>query len=366
VNLKLPLLLIAFVLTIALVFLARLFAPSNLVGWPETAAAALVSLLVFHSLTVIFLNKRKVVMIRYLLLGMLVLSAALYTYFTRTLLCGDVVVGTTLKSEFTNERSLEMNHGRSKCDIFSYVAESDPQRIWTDVDESRTKLQVSYLAMVVFLIAFFTHLAEDVLVKAQKAKAGGALTEVDTNRVFISYNHQDQEVARKLNDELKKNHIATIIDEESMAVGYEIEKFICESVQQSRITLSIVSEESMLSGWVATETLNTFFLQQFDTEKKFIACYLNDSFLDDKFTDRALNVINGKLDEINARIEESNRQKQNRRDLDAVKNRLYKLRNNLDEIICHLRESKCLDMRSEKQQESISRLIQEIKSTLAT
>lgn len=362
VDFKRKPLLYSVVVTLALLLLAERVAPAALLGWPELIAAALVALILSHTFTVVWAAKPGIRFIRYGLLALLLLSVAWYVPLAKNRLCNDVVTGTLLRDEFSNDRTVEMNKSGNRCDIFVYVAESDPQRIWADVNDSRLKLRFSYLAVLVLLVAFFTHLMEEILLgKTKQASDQWTIGE----GVFISYNHNDQATALLLEQELRKNNIATIIEMESMPAGYEIEKFIRESVQQSRITLSLVSEESILSGWVATETLTTFFLQDFNTQKKFIACYLDASFLSEEFTERAYAVINKKLDDINTKIEESNRQKQNRRDLDALKNRLYKLRENLDEIIRRLRDSKCVDIRAEKLPESLPRLVNEIKAVLS-
>ncbi|WP_121353717.1 toll/interleukin-1 receptor domain-containing protein [Flavisolibacter nicotianae] len=361
-NFKLRLLLVSFAVTVALSFLARLFAPAGLISWRETAAAALVSLLVFHGLTVFFENKSRKVVVRYLLLALLVLSSGIYFYAAKTLLCDDVVVGTTLSEDFANERSLAMNQGRTKCDIFGYVAESDPRRIWTDVDDSNLKLRVSYVAFVVFLIAFFTHLTEEILRRSLFKDSSGFLEDGDA--VFISYNHGNAAEAMQVRNELVKNGIKTIIDTESMPAGYAIEKFIAESIQQSQVILSIVSEESILSGWVATETINTFFLQLFDTDKKFIACYLDESFLKDDFPEKAYAAIDAKLEAINQKIDAGNRIMVNRSDLTDQKDRLFKLRQNLADILRRLKASKCIDIRGEKFRENVPPLVKEIKAVL--
>lgn len=362
INFKLRLLLVSFVVTVTLSFLARLFAPSGLISWRETAAAALVSLLVFHGLTVFFENKSRKVVVRYLLLALLAVSAGFYFYLAKTLLCGDAVVGTTLSDDFTNEQTLAMNQGRTRCDIFGYVAESDPRRIWTDVDDSILKLRVLYVAFVVFLIAFFTHLTEEVL-RRSVFKSSTRFLE-DGNAVFISYNHGNAAAAMQLKNELDKSGITTIIDTESMPAGYAIEKFIADSIKQSRIILSIVSEESILSGWVATETINTFFLQLFDTDKKFIACYLDDSFLQDDFPEKAYAAIDAKLEAINQKIDAGNRMMVNRSDLTDQKDRLFKLRQNLADIIRRLKASKCIDIRGENFRANVPPLVKEIKAVL--
>lgn len=164
--------------------------------------------------------------------------------------------------------------------------------------------------------------------------------------VFISYNHNNAAEAHHIKELLQKEGIDVIIDSEKMLAGEDIETFIERSVNDSLITLSIISKDSLLSGWVASETINTFFLEKFNRHKRFIACYLDAAFLDRKFSAEAAKTINGKLDELTRQLDENAELGLDTRDLNTEITRLRSLKANIDLILERLRNSLCVDIRN--------------------
>lgn len=181
-------------------------------------------------------------------------------------------------------------------------------------------------------------------------------------KVFISYNHHDAETANKLKEKLRAHQIQVIIDTEKMTAGEDISKFIEASVRDTDTTLSLVSRKSLLSSWVAMESVNTFYHAKTHSAKKFIVCYLDDDFFRRDFTDKALDSIDEEIKEIQALI--SSRMEKNRsiRDLQNELARMTDLRNNLDEIIRRLRESLCIDIRPEHLENNFAKIVQAIEA----
>jgi hypothetical protein len=314
---------------------------------------------------------------RYILVASLIIAAVLYNNRKHSLVCSftarkatpdgltvykttNVVTGTKLREDIKMDTTIRMNKD-SKCSLFGYIATQNPYVIWTaaSIRSSNNQLLLSYFALVVFLVALITHLLEEILLSDILNK--WSKKEAFKHHVFISYNHDDKNTATGINKALLKKKIKTILDTENMTGGDDIGTFIRESIQVSRITLLIVSEKSLLSGWVATETVNTFFLEMYDDSKSFIACYLDNSFLDPEFPNRALKIINEKLDVVNHYLEERNRLGSDSRDLNDQKTRLFLLKNNLDKIIQRLQNSMCIDLGSGKPDENFSAIIKAIE-----
>lgn len=179
--------------------------------------------------------------------------------------------------------------------------------------------------------------------------------------VFISYNHADGEVADRLRAALEKNDIVVRIDKAVMEAGANIQAFIESSIRDTDVTLSIVSNRSLLSAWVALESLNTFYHEKFMGNKKFIACYIDDDFFRTDFRLNATKQIDIKIQEIDNLIPEYIAQKIDMNDLNGQKSRLYKLRNDLGDILIRLRESLCVDIREEKFDENVTKIVRAIK-----
>ena len=180
--------------------------------------------------------------------------------------------------------------------------------------------------------------------------------------VFISYNHGDREIAGKLKATLEQNGIVVRIDSETMQAGEDIKSFIERSIRDTGVTLSIISNKSLLSAWVAMETINTFYHEKFKEDKKFIACYIDDDFFSPRFRLDATKKIDEKLKEIDGLIPEYIQNKIDTIDLNNEKTRLHQLRNNLGEILLRLKESLTLDIREDQYDASLARILDTIKN----
>lgn len=180
--------------------------------------------------------------------------------------------------------------------------------------------------------------------------------------VFISYNHGDSKVADKLKEALEKNGIVVRIDKAVMEAGASIQGFIESSIRETDVTLSIVSNRSLLSAWVALETIGTFHHEKFANTKKFIACYIDDDFFRPEFRLNATKQIDSKIKEIDELIPEHMALTIDTNDLNGQKTRLFRLRNDLGDILDRLRGSLCVDIREDKFDEGVEQIVRAIKS----
>ena len=181
-----------------------------------------------------------------------------------------------------------------------------------------------------------------------------------TNTVFISYNHQDSKIAQRLKTLLLKRDVNVVIDSDDMRPGEDIKAFIDKSIRESAATLSIVSNNSLLSAWVAMESVGTYNAERLDECKKFIACYLEDDFFKRDFTDTALDNIDDQILNLQKSIGQRLERNRNIRDLQDELERLSDLRHNLDGIVTRLRGSKCIDIRASRLKANFNQLVDEI------
>ena len=180
--------------------------------------------------------------------------------------------------------------------------------------------------------------------------------------VFISYNHNDSGVANTLKEKLTAKGIEVIIDNEKMQAGENIKEFIEKCVRESAVTVSLISKKSLLSAWVAMESINTFYHEKTAAKKKFIACYIENDFFKRTFTDEALDQIEGEIKELQSLITARIEKNRSIRDLQNELARKTELRNNIDEIIRRLRESLCIDIRNENFDLNFQRIVEAIHS----
>ena len=218
---------------------------------------------------------------------------------------------------------------------------------------------------LLFFQGFFIVMIGLLIYKTERLfTAADADADYDANdelNVFISYNHQSQDAAFTIKSLLEKEGIPVIIDTTAMLAGEDIEQFIERSVKKASVVLFIVSKQSLLSGWVGSEIMDTLFLKKFAKHKKFIACYLDEDCFSQNFTAEAVQHIDEQLEAIKKQIEDHNKLGIDTRDLNDQKSRLLSLRSNFDQIIQQLHNSLCIDIRKEKLAETFPLLLKSIK-----
>ena len=229
------------------------------------------------------------------------------------------------------------------------------QGIITDAEANKTRTRVCYAIL---------EMLKEIDDETAPLPAASSPTIVRTNSeaptVFISYNHGDSDIADKLKTFLEKNGIPVRIDKAVMEAGANIQEFIESSIRDTGVTLSIVSNRSLLSAWVALESIDSFYHEKYKN-KKFIACYVDDDFFRTDFRLNATKQIDMKIEEIDNLIPAYITQKIDTNDLNSQKSRLYKLRNNLGDILLRLRESLCVDIRGERFDENVAKIVGAIK-----
>jgi formylglycine-generating enzyme required for sulfatase activity len=178
--------------------------------------------------------------------------------------------------------------------------------------------------------------------------------------VFISYSQKDKKVAAKVKATLEENGIKVTIDSESMAAGGNIRAFIDQAIRDTQVTLSIVSENSLSSDWVALESIESFAAEKFLEGKKFIACYLDKGFFKDGFLGQTLDSLQKQIDELDVEILKLMKGS-NPVHLQTKRTRKINLKNNLPHILERLLGSLTLDIRDAEYETSMQRIIKEIK-----
>ncbi|WP_149304897.1 toll/interleukin-1 receptor domain-containing protein [Pareuzebyella sediminis] len=188
------------------------------------------------------------------------------------------------------------------------------------------------------------------------------LLDVDP-KVFISYNHRDVDIAMMIKNALDKAKIPVIIDRVDMKPGQAITNFIENSLKEASVVISIVSNNSLASAWVARESNDTFLLQTYEN-KRFFACYLDEDFFQEDYTLKTVAKIDKRIKKLQKIIRQHDTAGIDSRDLNEQKTRLMTLRNSLDNIIGRLRNSLCLDVRKRDFDASMKKIITEIKADI--
>ncbi|MBX2843300.1 MAG: TIR domain-containing protein [Flammeovirgaceae bacterium] len=179
-------------------------------------------------------------------------------------------------------------------------------------------------------------------------------------KVFISYNHKDKSIAKKIKLKLEANGIKVTIDSVAMNAGEDIKTFIENCVRNNDITLSLVSSNSLLSAWVAMESVLILTGEKIG-DKKFIPCTIDNEFFSRDFVDDALDFVENEIEEIDKVIEKRRLKKRGIEDLQNDLSRFTQLKNKLPEIVQRLKESLTIDISGDQFKEGMEKIISSIQ-----
>lgn len=269
-----------------------------------------------------------------------------------------VVIGTELTARGRAYR--ELNPAEDNNAVLEAVGRYGPELIWTPESIWRCRLMLTTSE-----VAWGPLLGLGVVFGVVALRTGTALSAIRRNgkpRVFVSYNHSDADHAQRVQRLLEKHAVDVIIDVQDMTPGERIPDFIRRSLSDSDAVVSIVSDRSLLSAWVAMETIQALQSNNWMKDKQFIACYLDDGFFQDEYRLEATRRIDERLNQIEQLLRQYTAERLDPVDLNDEKTRLYELRNNLGLILATLKNSLCLDVRDERFDESGRRLVAAVQS----
>ena len=186
------------------------------------------------------------------------------------------------------------------------------------------------------------------------------LNKIDKS-IFISYNHGDKQETDQLKHLLEKHVQNVIIDYKSNIPGDGIQSYLEQYVNNADTTILVVSAKSLQSGWVGMEVVQAFYNKKVNS-KNIIGCYLDTAFLEQDFVLNSVREIDKKIRKIDELVERYAKEKIDTLDLNNEKTRLYNLRGKIGEIISFLKDSFTIDIRGEKMQANLPKLIESIAS----
>ena len=181
--------------------------------------------------------------------------------------------------------------------------------------------------------------------------------------VFISYSSNDKSTAVWLREKLITSGISVILDSYSIPAASNLRKFILESLKNTHATVSIVSDNSLISDWVGLETKYSLVLQELNEHRKLIPCYLDDKlFKDNGYATKKQGILKTKLAEIGNCINDRIANNKSIADLTEPRDRLLELDSNLAHIIEYLRATNCIDIRPDHREQTFVKLLSVINT----
>ncbi|MFN0176092.1 MAG: TIR domain-containing protein [Saprospiraceae bacterium] len=169
---------------------------------------------------------------------------------------------------------------------------------------SRTQAQINYAALemmnsVKLAKAEVKPEKEKVVDQKESEKKQPAQAKSE-KRVFISYSHQDGFAMRAVKDFLAKKKTKVYIDINDLSAGDSIQGFIDEALRNNDFVISIISANSLRSGWVSKELVVAKYLSK--TNSNWIPVSIDDAWANNKFFFDANTEIDKKINEVRLQI----------------------------------------------------------------
>jgi len=220
---------------------------------------------------------------------------------------------------------------------------------------SRTQAQINYAAL-------------EMMNSVRPPKGGGPEVKqenVDTktilsHRAFISYNHNDREVVDKIEAFLEGKGLNVIRDTQDMIAGETIESFIQRVMREKGHILSVVSANSMSSGWVGVENDLSFYSSLFGG-LQFIPVMVSPEVMNSDFIYKVVESIDEKLKGLEAEVKKRKKLRLSDDDLIPKRKRLENLRQDLPKIIHRLQKVLTIDISGENFNSGLEKVVAAIK-----
>jgi hypothetical protein len=145
-----------------------------------------------------------------------------------------------------------------------------------------------------------------------------------------------------------------------MQAAEPISSFIQDSIKTNHFILSIVSKNSLSSGWVGRESTASFFAEWL-ADKQFIPVRLDNAFNDPRFFVATLRSIEEKISELDGLIQEIQAMRADSGPLDIDRKKLLDLKAQLPNILTRLKGINTLPIDGDSFDTSMQKVLERIQ-----
>ncbi len=180
--------------------------------------------------------------------------------------------------------------------------------------------------------------------------------------VFISYNHADMALALRLRADLEKVGINVILDTDN-PIGFDIPKFINQSIEKADFILQLISENFLTSAWVSQESVKAFTIAEI-TGKVVLPCEIDQSLSDASFRGRALTKFEATLANLKLQISDRLDTGGSIEDLQSQYQRTLSLKNNYDVMMAQFINKNRGNLQETQYEQGLQQVLTSIKTYL--
>ena len=221
---------------------------------------------------------------------------------------------------------------------------------------SRTQAQINYAALEMM----------NSVKSGKKQEQEGQLepkkAESISPSVFISYNQMDTFEMRAVKGELEQNGIKVFADIFEMEAGENIQTFIDKAMKGNMFVLSLISQNSLKSGWVNIELSGAMMLDKF--KKKWLPARLDDACFDDDFYFNTLDSFDERIKGVQAKVQKAMDRNVDYRPFEDELLRAEDMKANFGRVVKTLKSVLVVDISEKMFELGMNRIIKTIKSNL--
>lgn len=218
-------------------------------------------------------------------------------------------------------------------------------------DWTRTQNQINYAAL---------ELADECKEGGENTKKPSIKDEKRSVSAFISYNHKDSSEMERVKGWLESNGVEVTVDKQDMRAGEDIESFIRRAFDNSRFVLSMVSQNSLKSGWVSKEFNTALVLNNRTT--RWIPVSLDKSVFEYEFYVKAMSDIEKMHDDMSALMIEALQKKMDITPLQDEMSRLKSVKANLGNTIAELKKVLIVDIAGSSFDQGMMKVLESMKN----
>jgi hypothetical protein len=183
-------------------------------------------------------------------------------------------------------------------------------------------------------------------------------------KVFISYNQNDSFAMRAVKAHLEDNGIQVFVDIQDMGVGDSISAFIDKALADNQFIMSIISRNSLQSGWVNQEFSAALLLGRFG--KKWLPVLLDNAAFDNVFINDAQDGFDKRITEQKKLLKAALQKNRDTRPFTDELERLTDLKNDFGKNIQAIKAHLAADVSGALFEVGMGKVVRTIKGTTTT
>jgi hypothetical protein len=174
--------------------------------------------------------------------------------------------------------------------------------------------------------------------------------------VFLSYNHGDSAVADRIQALLEAQGFDVKRDKDDMAIGEDIQVFIDRMLRAKGFVLSVISKNSLSSGWVGIES-NLAKYAEFFGVSRFIPVMIDRSLFEDNLVFEILDKLDPQIQAAETYIARCKKAGIEYEQFEAKRKRLVTHRSQISGLIHRLQSARVEDVSEGKFEEGMKRVV---------